>query len=136
VRVFFPSIYCSHSPIPIRPFFACAGLREEKPAPFTKIVKSAVPDFGNGPVCTKESFQMTGNHCDSQLAAGLTDSLPMKAHVCHFQLKDEAKTHSCLCTLQHVEENRKVTFHVCGNQKILSHVLVSLFTQFECQSGI
>ena len=36
---------------------------------------------------------MTGNHCDSQLAAGLTDPLPLKTHVCHVQLKDMAKIH-------------------------------------------
>jgi len=45
VRVFFPSIHCSHWPIPIRAFFARAELREEEPAPFTKIVKSAAPQF-------------------------------------------------------------------------------------------
>src|SRR6266446_1541591 len=62
VRVFLNSIRFSHWPIPIHPVFAhCALHMKEKPAPFTKIVKSAAPDFGNGPVCKKASFQRTGN---------------------------------------------------------------------------
>jgi hypothetical protein len=43
---------------------------------------------------------------------------------------------SCSGTMQHMEENRKVTFHVRGNQKVFAHMLVSLFAQFLRQGGI
>jgi len=73
VRVFFLSIYCSHSPIPIRPFFARAGLREEKPAPFTKIVKSAAPQFWEWTRLQERKF-LLNRHSLRQVAGRLANS--------------------------------------------------------------